>query len=386
MTSHWEYRRWDGTQRGFEDEVDALFSELTDDLLYHGDPDAALRRLLTSGFDGADGERVQGLRELMERLRQQRQEELDRGELGGAFEDIARELEEVVSQERSGLESLRSEAAASDDERRRQVTDEVVAERSMELELLPNDLAGRVRGLQQYDFVSSDAREHFEELLDKLRQEITKSWFDQMSEAMTNPDPAQLERVRQMLDALNRMIEQRDRGEPLDPSFESFMQDYGEYFPGNPQTLDELLEQFAAQMAAVQAVLDSMSPDQRAQLQALAESVFEDLDMRWQIDRLADNLRRAVPDADGAGATSSRARTPWAWPTPPPRRGVWGRWTSSSSSCARPRHRGRWPRSTSTRWPSTSVRTAPARSTGWPSWRASSRRRGSSSSARVATS
>ncbi|MGA2522006.1 MAG: VWA domain-containing protein, partial [Acidimicrobiales bacterium] len=297
MTSHWEYRRWDGTQRGFEDEVDALFSELTDDLLYHGDPDAALRRLLTSGFRGADGERVQGLRELMERLRQQRQEELDRGDLGGAFEEIARELEEVVSQERGGLESLKSEAAASDDERRRQVTDEVVAERTMELELLPNDLAGRVRGLQQYDFVSSEAREHFEQLLDKLRQEITKSWFDQMSEAMTNPDPAQLERVRQMLDALNRMIEQRDRGEPLDPSFESFMEDYGEFFPGNPQTLDELLEQFAAQMAAVQAALDSMSPEQRAQLQALADSLFEDLDMRWQIDRLSENLRRAVPDA-----------------------------------------------------------------------------------------
>jgi hypothetical protein len=72
MTSRWSYRRWDGTQRGFEDEIDALFSELSDDLLYHGDPDAALRRLLNSGFQRPDGERVQGLREMMERLRQQR--------------------------------------------------------------------------------------------------------------------------------------------------------------------------------------------------------------------------------------------------------------------------------------------------------------------------
>ena len=81
MTSRWSYRRWDGSQRGFEDEVDALFSELADDLLYHGDPDAALRRLLTSGFRRPDGERVQGLREMMERLRRQRQEELERGDL-----------------------------------------------------------------------------------------------------------------------------------------------------------------------------------------------------------------------------------------------------------------------------------------------------------------
>ena len=297
MTRRWEYRRWDGTQTGFEDEVDALFSELADDLLYHGDPDAALRRLLTSGFERPDGEQVQGLRELMERLRQQRQEELERGELGGAFEDIARELEDVVMEERGGLEDLAGEARASGDDRRRQVTDEVVAERSVELDLLPTDLAGKVRGLQQYDFVSSDAREHFEQLLERLREEITKSWFDQMSEAMANPDPEQLEQVRQMLDALNRMIEQRQAGEPLDPSFESFMERFGEFFPGNPQTLDELLEQFAAQMAAVQAALDSMSPDQRAQLQALADSLFDDMDLRWQIDRLAENLRQAVPGA-----------------------------------------------------------------------------------------
>ena len=75
------------------------------------------------------------------------------------------------------------------------------------------------------------------------------------------------------------------------------MEPFGDFFPGNPQTLDELLEQFAAQMAAVQAALDSMSPEQRAQLQALAESLFEDMDLRWQMDRLAENLRQAVPGA-----------------------------------------------------------------------------------------
>jgi uncharacterized protein with von Willebrand factor type A (vWA) domain len=297
VTHQWQYRRWDGTQRGFEDEVDSLFSELADDLLYHGDPDAALRRLLTSGFRRPDGEQVQGLRELMERLRRRRQEELERGDLGGAFHEIAQELDNVVSEERAGLRALADEAQHSGDERRQQVTDEVVAERNVELDLLPNDLAGKVRGLQQYDFVSSEAREHFEQLLERLREEIAKSWFDQMSDALSNPDPAQLERVRQMLDALNRMIEQRQQGEELDPSFESFMEQFGDFFPGNPQTLDELLEQFAAQMAAVQSVLESMTPEQRAQLQALADSLFEDLDLRWQVDRLAENLRQAVPGA-----------------------------------------------------------------------------------------
>jgi uncharacterized protein with von Willebrand factor type A (vWA) domain len=297
VTRRWDYRRWDGTQRGFEDEVDALFSELADELLYHGDPDAALRRLLNSGYQPPDGERMQGLRELMERLRQRRQEELERGDLGGAFSEIANELEEVVAEERAGLDALESDARQSGDQRRREVTDEVVGERRLALELLPKDLAGKVRGLQEYDFTSSEARQHFENLMERLREEIARSWFDQLADAMTNPDPAQLERARQMMDALNRMIEQREAGEPLDPSFEQFMEDYGDFFPGNPQTLDELLEQFAAQMAAVQAILDSMSPGQRAQLQALADALFEDMNLRWQVDRLADNLRRAVPDA-----------------------------------------------------------------------------------------
>ncbi len=297
MPKRWDYRAWDGTQAGMVDEVDALFAELADDLLYHGDPDAALRRLLTKGYRSADGERVQGLRELMERLRQRRQEELESGDLGGAFHELAEELEKIVGEERSGLDSLAQDARASGDQRRQEVTDDVVAERRVELDLLPPDLAGRVRGLQNYDFTSSEAREHFEEFLERLREEVSRSFFDQMADAMTNPDPEQLERSRQMLDALNRMIEQREAGEALDPSFEQFMENFGDFFPGHPQTLDELLEQFAAQMAAVQAALDSLSPGQRAQLQALADSLFEDLDLRWQIDRLAENLRKAVPGA-----------------------------------------------------------------------------------------
>jgi uncharacterized protein with von Willebrand factor type A (vWA) domain len=292
----WSYSRWDGTQQGLTDEMDNLFDEIADDLLYHGDPDAALRRMLNSGFQ-RPGERVQGLRDLMARLRQRRQAELDRYDLGGAYREIAEELEQVIDEERAGLNELSEAARESGDDRRKQVTDEVVSERTMQLELLPEDLAGRVRGLQEYEFASSVAREHFEELLERLREQVAKSWFDQMSEALSNPDPEHLERVRQALDALNRMIEQREAGEPIDPSFEQFMEQFGDLFPGNPKDLDELLTQLAAQMAAVQAALDSMSPEQRAQLQALAESLFEDMDLRWQVDRLAGNLQTAMPQA-----------------------------------------------------------------------------------------
>ncbi len=126
---------------------------------------------------------------------------------------------------------------------------------------------------------------------------MAKTYFDQMSEALANPDPEQLEHMREAFDALNRMVEQREAGEQIDPSFESFMEQFGDLFPGNPKDLDELLEQLAARMAAAQAMWNSMSPEQRAQLQGLAESLLEDMDLRWQVDRLAENLQQAFPDA-----------------------------------------------------------------------------------------
>src|SRR5206468_7596099 len=101
------------------------------------------------------------------------------------------------------------------------------------------------------------------------------------------------QRMKDMLSALNQMLEQRAQGQ--EPDFESFRQQYGDFFPGNPQTLDELLEQMAEQMAAMQAMLNSMTPEQRAQLQGLAEQLLEDMDLRWQVDQLGEHLRGLFP-------------------------------------------------------------------------------------------
>src|SRR5688572_19648190 len=134
------YSRWDGTQRGFDLDADAILAEVTDDLLYHGDLNAALRRMLQSGFRDRNGERVQGMRELLEKLRRKRREELERHDLGGVYDDIAESLREVVDMERTGIDQLEAEARESDDERRREITEEVAAEKRMQLDLLPPDL------------------------------------------------------------------------------------------------------------------------------------------------------------------------------------------------------------------------------------------------------
>ena len=166
------YSRWDGSQVGFDLDAESILEEITDDLLYHGDLHAALRRLMQQGFRDRNGEQLMGMRDLMERLRRRRRDQLEQHDLGGVYEEIAEALREVVDTERAGLDELAAEARESGDQRRQEITDQVVSERNLQLDMLPPDLSGMVRELQQYEFTSSEARERFDELMDQLRQEL----------------------------------------------------------------------------------------------------------------------------------------------------------------------------------------------------------------------
>ncbi|MGZ4805396.1 MAG: hypothetical protein ACXV5U_03340 [Ilumatobacteraceae bacterium] len=293
MAARFTYSRWDGTQRGFELDADGLFDELTDDLLYHGDVNSALRRMMQEGMRDRNGERLQGLRELMDKLRQQRQERLDQFDLGGVYSEIADELNDIVDEERHAIDNATQAAERSGDERRAQTARDAAADRNFRLDMLPDDLAGKVRELQSCDFESAEAARRFEELLDKIRQQLMQQMVEQMSGAMQSMSPEDLQRMKDMMAGLNEMLEKRERGE--DPGFEQFMEDFGEFFPENPQSLDELLEQMAKRMAAMQAMMNSMSPQQRAQLQQLADQLLEDMDLRWQMSQLSQNLQAMYP-------------------------------------------------------------------------------------------
>ncbi len=293
MAARFTYSRWDGTQKGFDLDANALFDELTDDLLYHGDVNSALRRLLQQGMNDRNGERMQGLKELMDKLRQQRQERLDRSDLGGVYQEIADELADIVDEERHAIDNATNDAERSGDERRAEAARNSAMERNFRLDMLPNDLAGKVSELSAYDFESADAAQRFEQLMDKLRQQLMQQTVDQMSSAVQSMSPEDMARMKDMMAALNEMIERRAQGE--DEQFEQFMEQFGDFFPENPETLDELLEQIAQRMAAMQAMLNSMSPEQRAQLQQLSDQLLEDMDLRWQMDQLGQNLRSMYP-------------------------------------------------------------------------------------------
>jgi uncharacterized protein with von Willebrand factor type A (vWA) domain len=293
MGNRFTYSRWDGTQKGFDVDADSLFEQINDDLIYHGDVNAAMRRLMNQGFRDRNGDQVKGLQEMLKKLREQRKEKLDRFDLGGIYNEIAEELNDIVDEERLGIEQALRDANNSDDPRRRDNAEAAAMDRNFRLDTLPDDLAGKVRELQSYDFASKDAQQRFDNLMDRLREQLMKQTFENVSESMRNMTPEDMQRMKEMMAALNEMIEKRNRGE--DPGFEEFMEKYGDFFPDNPQSLDELLENLAQQMAAAQQVFNSMTPEQRDQLRQLSEQLLGDMDLANEMQQLSQNMQAMFP-------------------------------------------------------------------------------------------
>ena len=293
MAARFTYSKWDGTQKGFDLDAESILQELTDELLYHGDLNSALRQLMRDGMTDKDGNRIEGLRDLMERIKQRREEIEDSGDLGGVYSEIADALKDILDEERHTIENDLRQAENSGDQRRAENARNSAMERNFRLDMMPDDLAGMVREMQHYDFQSQDAQRRFDELMDKLRQQVMDQTFQQMSESMKNMTPQDMARMKDMMKALNEMIEKRNNGQ--DPGFEKFMDEFGDFFPDNPQTLDELLENMARQMQAAQQMMNSLSPEQRQQLQELSQQLLGDMDLQSEMSQLSQNLQSMFP-------------------------------------------------------------------------------------------
>jgi len=275
----YRYSRWDGTQK-IDLDADQLLSAMADDLLSDGDPWRALRRLMQQGARMPEGQRMPGLKDLLERLKRQRQERLNRYDLGSSLEDIKKKLEEVVQTERDGIKQRTPEGR----ERR---------QREQKLDAIPPDPAGRLRDLQNYDFVSPEAKQKFDELLASLRQQMMQPFMQGMQQAMQNMTPQDLARMREMMQDLNRMLRQKAEGE--EPDFDAFMAKWGQNFPG-VESLDQLIEQMGRQMAAMQSLMQSLSPEQRGQLDEMMRNrMLQDERLEAQMRQLAMNLSEFLP-------------------------------------------------------------------------------------------
>lgn len=270
------YQRWDGSQDPLGDDLDAgeILDEISGDVLAGDGATAALRRLLRRGLPG----RVAGLDELRRLVQERRRRAARELNLDGRMEELTRQLGEI-------LDTERLELSGSDTEQARM--------QEAYLDSLPDNPTRALRELMEYPFTSAEARRRFDDLVDKLRREVLDANFRDITAGLGSLTPEDLARVRSMLAELNAMIAARDRSEDYD--FPGFMQRYGEMFPENPQTLDELLEGMARRMAAMSRLLASLSPGHRAQLRELTEALLGDLDLAFQMDQLAGELRALAP-------------------------------------------------------------------------------------------
>jgi uncharacterized protein with von Willebrand factor type A (vWA) domain len=278
-----KYGAWHGGPDPLEppyDIRDAL-DEIGDDVLSGMSPRAALNRLLRRGSTDRDG--LDALR----RQARERARELRRGgRLDGTLEQVRELLDRALEEERRALFPDPADSAR-------------MAE--AELDALPGDTSRAVRQLADYQWRSQEARQAYEQIQELLRSEVLDAQFAGMRNALQNATPEDLARIRDMMRALNEMLDADARGEHTAEQFAEFMQEYGDFFPENPATLDELIDALARRAAAAQQLMDSLTPEQRNELGSLMLDAMGQAGLADEMARLQQGLRSARPDLRWGG-------------------------------------------------------------------------------------
>jgi uncharacterized protein with von Willebrand factor type A (vWA) domain len=279
----YKYGAWHGGRDPLEAPFDVrrALDEIGDEVLSGSSPGEALRRLLQQGANG-----LRGLDDLRRRVRQRARAARQRGRLDGTLERVRDLLDRALAAERRAL------FPDPDDSAR-------LAE--AELDALPNDTARAVQRLNDYQWRSDEARQAYDEIRDLLRREVLDSQFRGMRDALRGATAEDMARVREMLGALNSMLEADARGEHTQQQFDDFMQQYGDFFPEQPSTLDELVDALARRAAAQQRLMDSLTDAQRQELADLMAGALGDAGLASELDRLQRQLRAARPDLRWGG-------------------------------------------------------------------------------------
>ena len=317
----YRYSRWDGSQ---EEELSSqdLIDRLSDQILEGDSLRSAMRRLMERGTQLPNGRRMMGMRELMDRLREQRQRSLDRYNLSSMMDDIQQRLDDIVDTERSGIQGRLDELAPDVDEaggeaeqagahpsaegapqggegevppEMRELLRGMADRRLSQLNALPPDAGGRVQQLRDYDFMDPEARRKFDELLDELQKQVLQNYFQGIQQGIQNMTEEDLRRVQEMVRDLNELTKRALNGE--DPDISDFMRKWGEFFPPGIETFDQLREYMEKQMSQMQTLLNSMSSEQRNELQDMMDALLRDNRLQWDLFELSYNMARLNPEA-----------------------------------------------------------------------------------------
>ena len=280
------YRRYDGGDPLAPpvDIAEAL-DAIGQDVMAGYSPERAMREFLRRG-----GDDQAGLDDLGRRVAERRRELLQRHNLDGTLNEVRELLEKAVLEERK---QLARDALMDDGDR---------AFREMRMQNLPDSPAAAVTELNDYDWQSSEAREAFEQIKDLLGRELLDQRFSGMKQALENATDEDRQAINEMLSDLNELLEKHARGEDTPEDFQEFMAQHGQHFPEDPQDIDELLDAMAQRSAAAQRMLNSMTPEQRAELMQLSAQAFGSPALMEQLDRLDQNLMSLRPGEDWGGS------------------------------------------------------------------------------------
>jgi uncharacterized protein with von Willebrand factor type A (vWA) domain len=230
--SIYRYSEWDGSQDLFDLDADKLMDELGRRLMSYGDLSYALRLMQRGGIRDSQGRRLPSIQELLQRLRQMRQSQLDKYNLGSVMDEIGKKLDNILKTERQGIQRRLDEARqrASEDvaelslemqQRLLKTIEDMAVQNLKKLDELPPDIGGQIRGLTQYDFMDEEARRQFQELMDMLKRHAMESYGRDLIQKFKNMDASALSSIRHLVEAINQMLEQRMKGE--EPDFDRFM-------------------------------------------------------------------------------------------------------------------------------------------------------------------
>ncbi len=257
--------------------------QIGQDVMEGSSPRRALSELMRRGTQN-----MRGADKLAAEANRRRRELLQRNNLDGTLQEVKKLLDEAVLAERKEL------ARALDDDARFN---------EMRIESLPPSPAKAVQELSDYDWRSAEAREKYDQIKDLLGREMLDQRFAGMKQAMENATDEDRQRVNEMLDDLNDLLDKHAKGEDSPEDFQNFMDKHGEFFPENPRNVEELLDSLAKRAAAAQRFRNSLSADQRAELDALAQQAFGSPSLMNALNRLDSHLQAARPGEDWDGSS-----------------------------------------------------------------------------------
>ncbi|TKJ18799.1 VWA domain-containing protein [Blastococcus sp. CCUG 61487] len=274
----YRYGRWRGGPDPLTPPYDLgnAIDEIGDSVLAGSGVREALRELLRRGAEGR-----RGLDELRRSVRERLRKARTAGRMDGTLQEVRELLDRAVEAERRELFPDPDDAAR-------------LAEG--ELDALPEDTAGAVRALKDWQWRSDEARQAYDQIQDLLRREVLDSSFASMKQALQNAGEQDMQAIKDMVADLSRLVDAHNRGEDTDEQFREFMEQHGQFFPDDPQSVEELIDSLARRAAAQERMMAGLSPEQRAELADLMAQTMEDMGLASEMAHLSDALRQARPD------------------------------------------------------------------------------------------